>query len=476
LLRLPDISWLALALVALGCSTPPPCSDCGGMCVNLQSDSANCGACGRVCAAGLRCEQGQCAATCSGLMCGDTCVDAMNDPGNCGACGFVCDAAHAQAACVAGKCSHAACEPGWFDCDFNPGNGCETLGNLCATNVCGLDATGQQRGCLFWGISDDGTRVLFSSQEPFFADDPPATDDVFLYETQTGSVQWLTRPRDAGLEAVQVQAAALSGDGTRVAFSVYGALVETDDNLQLDLYLLDLTTGVLALAPKPQDAGQISAPQEIVMSRTGRYLASYVVGSGLGAGVVWSDLETGDLQLVPQVNPGIVMSGDGRTVGMFAFRDQTVLPYVLDTRDGGLHAFLTADAGSFSGVSSFTTLALDYAADRFAVSFGSGSLADNQVWVANPLGPLPVRDAGLRLPGATGASLSSDGRLLATSEPVVSQNGMFHCSVIDMMTGERLAVPYEAGLCFPHLSGDGRTLVVTQSQLGSIVLLRVNRP
>src|SRR6516225_6845170 len=80
----PPYRWLAL--LALACTTPPPCSDCGGVCVDLQSDSANCGACGQSCGAGQRCEQGRCAATCAGLMCDGTCVDAMNDPNNCGAC------------------------------------------------------------------------------------------------------------------------------------------------------------------------------------------------------------------------------------------------------------------------------------------------------------------------------------------------------------------------------------------------------
>jgi hypothetical protein len=48
------------------------------------------------------------------------------DTANCGACGNACAAPpHASAACTAGKCGMGACDSGFDDCDANPANGCE---------------------------------------------------------------------------------------------------------------------------------------------------------------------------------------------------------------------------------------------------------------------------------------------------------------------------------------------------------------
>ena len=50
---------------------------CGGRCVDLKTDAANCGACGRVCGAGRGC-------------CAGRCVRLARDERNCGACGRRC--------------------------------------------------------------------------------------------------------------------------------------------------------------------------------------------------------------------------------------------------------------------------------------------------------------------------------------------------------------------------------------------------
>jgi hypothetical protein len=399
----------------------------------------------------------------------------MNDPGNCGACGFACQAQHSEAACGAGRCTHTACEAGWFDCDFDPGNGCETLGQSCVTSLClGFDQFGDQVSCAFWGISDDGTRLLFTSPSAFFSDDLAFTDDAFLYETRTGTLQWLTRPRDGGEIAQRIQAAAISGDGTRVAFTVYGDLVAPDNNGQPDLYLLDLTTGVLTYAPRPTDAGDIGAPLQLVLSRSGRYVSSFVQGGVVGAGVIWSDLLTGNSKIVPSFAPGVGMSGDGLKVSLVGVNDAgAALPFVLDTQDGGLTPISFSDAGTVR-FGEFNAMAFDYAGDRFAVQYSTNSFSGD-VWVETPGRPFSLHDGGFFFQGSP-ASLSSDGRLVALGE-VSPTTGASQCSVIDLATGNHLGLSVQPGFCAPQLSGDGRTLVVTQSsQLGGIALLRVNRP
>ena len=62
---------------------------------------------------------------------------------NCGACGVVCDLSHATPACVAGVCTVASCNNGWYDVNSLPGDGCEcqpvsedgTSGNSCGNSI-----------------------------------------------------------------------------------------------------------------------------------------------------------------------------------------------------------------------------------------------------------------------------------------------------------------------------------------------------
>ncbi len=52
--------------------------------------------------------------------------DLLHDPENCGSCGRVCPyPAHAEPLCVGGEC-YFQCEPGYYDVDGNPDNGCES--------------------------------------------------------------------------------------------------------------------------------------------------------------------------------------------------------------------------------------------------------------------------------------------------------------------------------------------------------------
>jgi hypothetical protein len=83
----------------------PGLSRCSEGCVDLASDAANCGACGNACAAGEVCFGGVCAREhrCAPLTnCADVCVDLSADAANCGACGNACAA---DEICFAGQCA-----------------------------------------------------------------------------------------------------------------------------------------------------------------------------------------------------------------------------------------------------------------------------------------------------------------------------------------------------------------------------------
>ena len=88
-------------------------TNCSGACVDTQTDSQNCGACGLACQEGTVCSAGVCGQGCSGgaALCSGACVDIATDPMNCGACNNVCDAGQV---CSSGTCS-IVCGPGQQD-------------------------------------------------------------------------------------------------------------------------------------------------------------------------------------------------------------------------------------------------------------------------------------------------------------------------------------------------------------------------
>src|SRR5690606_39019822 len=88
--RKPWWTLLFAALVPAACTTSsqgtvaPGCSDgysdCGGVCLDLQGDGQNCGACGTTCSTGQVCSAGTCQESCSEpgrTQCESSCVDLL---------------------------------------------------------------------------------------------------------------------------------------------------------------------------------------------------------------------------------------------------------------------------------------------------------------------------------------------------------------------------------------------------------------
>jgi hypothetical protein len=139
------------------CNSYPLTLDCDGIpdngCESVPSSKESCGGCGIVCTDPAKpCinrnpngDDWGCG--CKGInqqVCQGQCVDTSNSDFHCGACGNSCprevDGAgidpslHMYYGCVASKCGRPKCDPGWADCDGDPGNGCET--NLVSEDNC----------------------------------------------------------------------------------------------------------------------------------------------------------------------------------------------------------------------------------------------------------------------------------------------------------------------------------------------------
>ncbi|WP_156338033.1 hypothetical protein [Chondromyces crocatus] len=118
--------------------------------VNLQGDTANCGACGTVCSfpnATATCNAGACSlgaclpgfADCNGVL-ADGCETHIDTSLNhCGGCGLNCLVANGTPTCVGGSCQVGACNPGAGDCNQDPSDGCEVniSGNASHCGACG---------------------------------------------------------------------------------------------------------------------------------------------------------------------------------------------------------------------------------------------------------------------------------------------------------------------------------------------------
>ncbi len=113
------------------------------------TSAQSCGGCGNVCSvpnAAPACVNGACAIGSCNMGFGDCdgdpangCETMLTTAASCGACGAPCALPNAASSCATGTCTLTACNPGYFDCDGNPANGCEPLpcnpGQRCATSA-----------------------------------------------------------------------------------------------------------------------------------------------------------------------------------------------------------------------------------------------------------------------------------------------------------------------------------------------------
>lgn len=106
-------------------ATVPLLTSCSNACVDTNTNSADCGACGNACTQGFSCNNGSCGCSSAGqALCSGVCVNTSIDAKNCGACGNACGSG---SSCQGGHCIPQACPPGFFDCCGN----CYRVGTTC---------------------------------------------------------------------------------------------------------------------------------------------------------------------------------------------------------------------------------------------------------------------------------------------------------------------------------------------------------
>jgi hypothetical protein len=113
---------------------------CSNLCLSLDEDVLNCGACGVACSTNNgtpTCAAGKCTWSCANgyAHCDTTqpnsgCETSTRTIDNCGTCGTKCTSALVvnarNIACDGTKCTYGSCNQGHYDQDNDPSNGCES--------------------------------------------------------------------------------------------------------------------------------------------------------------------------------------------------------------------------------------------------------------------------------------------------------------------------------------------------------------
>src|SRR5215212_3886443 len=127
-------------------------------------------------------------------------------------------------------------------------------------------------------VSRDGAIVAFSSgSDGLAAGDDDSVENVYVKNRATGDVVLVSRSTGASGDPAHddCDSAAVSDDGTRVAFVCEGPLDAADTNGQDDVYVRDLPSGTTLLVSRADSDGAVgdSLSFDPALSADGRFVA-----------------------------------------------------------------------------------------------------------------------------------------------------------------------------------------------------------
>lgn len=174
-------------------------------------------------------------------------------------------------------------------------------------------------------ISADGRYVAFaSSAEDLVPGDTNDRADIFVYDTETDSLELVSTSLNGAAASDHSYTPSLSSDGRYVAFcSIAGNLVEGDTNGTEDIFVRDRVSGTTTRVSYGLDGSQLTAStSNPVISGNGGFVA-YQIYQDLKTIIYVYDIETGTSELVTRsyhdplnackgYNPSI--SHDGRYI------------------------------------------------------------------------------------------------------------------------------------------------------------------
>lgn len=134
-------------------------------------------------------------------------------------------------------------------------------------------------------ISDDGTTVAFSTDDRLTPDDTDDSYDVYVRTLDTGHVRRASRPPGAAPFAGDRDAGGprLSADGARVAFTSESAALGTD-GISQHVFVRDLAADTLVVADRAGPSGAIAElgiSSQYDLSRDGRYVTFATASTNL---------------------------------------------------------------------------------------------------------------------------------------------------------------------------------------------------
>jgi hypothetical protein len=100
-------------------------TNCNGVCVNLNTDTGNCGSCGNACPSGKPCTYGRC------------CASPVGDPHNCGGVSCFVASGNIYAPCGESSCEAVCLEINPFDADCGLTTGAQHVNIYSDVNNCG---------------------------------------------------------------------------------------------------------------------------------------------------------------------------------------------------------------------------------------------------------------------------------------------------------------------------------------------------